>query len=96
MTEETGTSTMSCPLGVAAIFTGIEPEHAHVLGPMGLWLDDDGDAVAGFFPRQRSFVRMVLPILGEDFVNADTGSHGGSPKKKPDHEDRASCGNGGR
>ena len=51
MTEETGTSTMSGPLGVAAILTGIEPEHPHVLGPMRLWLHDNSDAIADFGPR---------------------------------------------
>lgn len=51
MTEETGTSTMSRPVGVAAIFTRTKPKNPHVLGPMGLWLHDNSDAIADFGPR---------------------------------------------
>ena len=95
MTIEARTAAMGNPFGVAAIFTGIEPENTHVLGPMGLWPHDISDAIAAFLLGQCALHRMVLPILGKDFVNVDAGRHGKSPKKKPDQEDRASCGNGG-
>lgn len=47
---EPGAPTAPAPVGIVAIFTGIEAESPRILGPMRLGLDDDSDAVARLLP----------------------------------------------
>src|SRR5690606_25862370 len=54
MAEKPRPGAMRGPVGIAAIFAGIEAERPHVLGPMGLGLHHHGDAVARLLPGQRS------------------------------------------
>jgi len=60
---------------------------------MGFWLYDDTEAVAGFDPRKGAIRWGMFAVIPKYLINIDAGRHGKSPKKKPDHEDRASCGN---
>ncbi len=96
MTVEPGMTAVRGPIGIAAIFAGFETEGAHVVRPMRLRLHHYGDAVAGFLPGQRAFGWRTGAVLMEYSVDIDRCRHQGSPKEKPGHEDRASCGNGKR
>jgi hypothetical protein len=94
MTVEPGMTAIRGPIGVAAVFSLFEVKDTHVFGPMRFRLHHHGDAIAGFLPGQRAFGWRTGAALTEYPVDFDHCGHQGFPKKKPGHEDRASCGNG--
>ncbi len=94
VTVEPDMTAVRGPIGVATIVAGFETEGAHVVRPMRLRLHHHRDAVAGFLSGQRAFGWRTGAVLKEYSLDIDRCRHQGSPKKKPGHEDRASCGNG--
>ena len=80
---------MCGPFRISAMLAGIETEHPHVFGPMGFRLDDDGDAVACFFPGQRALGWGIFVILTKYLIDVDDARSWETPKKKPGHKDRA-------
>ena len=69
MTEKARPGAMGRPVGIAAVFAGIEPEGAHVLGPMRFRFHDDGDAVAGFLPGKRALRWRIAAVIWAEFID---------------------------